>query len=426
MKRLLAFSVFCCAMAIAPFAHSQTTAVAPADFANEEGNSGGEGTSLGSFSNSAQVVYNESTLSGLNIGDQITGMSFRLNGAGNSGTLRQAPVWSVDEYIISIGSSLNSAGDLAANFADNRGSDFIFGVHTGPVTLDGTEFDTSSTAENTGSNSDNFQNGTNTNLIPNEFGFEFVFDTPYTYMGGDLLLEYTHSFIDSANDNVPFNSDGSPNPDFNPALPTQIRGTADAVIGFAGVQSSFSPGFNTTDGLGFGGFGNEFAAVVQFTVESVADGDTVQPVALDVFREITNSGALAEVLDSDDSRLQMNPGFTIGAFEAPVWLIFDAALAGDAPSSLVFDRESSAGTPGLTVTTEAFNWNTNAFDVVDATNEVFMNDTVVSVDLSGDVSDFVEPGTGNVRSRVGWRQTGFTINFPWEARIDQISWTFAN
>ena len=169
----------------------------------------------------------------------------------------------------------------------------------------------------------------------------------------------------------------------------------------------------------------EAAFTIQF--EDVGgDGGTVQPAELDVFRGITNSGGLAEVLASDDSRLQMNPGFTIGAFEAPVWLIFDAALAGDAPSSLVFDRESSAGTPGLTVTTEAFNWITNAFEVVDATNEVFMNDTVVSVDLSGGVSDFVEPGTGNVRSRVGWRQTGFTINFPWEARIDQISWTFAN
>ena len=81
-------------------------------------------------------------------------------------------------------------------------------------------------------------------------------------------MEYTHSVIDSEDDNVPFNTDGTPNPDFDPSLPTQIRASADAVDFFPGVQSSFSAGFNTTDGLGFGGFGNEFAVVVQFTVES--------------------------------------------------------------------------------------------------------------------------------------------------------------
>ena len=270
MKRLLTFSVFCLALAIAPLAHSQT-AVVPGGFANQEGNSGGEGTSLGIFSNSAQVVFDATHLGGLNIGDQITGLSFRLNGAGNAGTLRQAPVWSVNDYIISIGSSLNTAGNLVSNFADNRGADFISGVHTGPVTFDGTEFDTSSTAEALGTDSPAFIDGTNTNLIPNAFGFEFVFNQAYTYTGGPLLLEYTHSTINAADDNVPFNTDGTANPNFDPNAPTQVRASADAVSNFAGVQTSFSSGFNTTNGLAFGGFGQNFAPVVQFSVTSVPE-----------------------------------------------------------------------------------------------------------------------------------------------------------
>ena len=415
MKRLLAFSVFCFAMAIAPFAHSQTTVV-PVDFANEEGTSGGEGTSLGIFSNSAQVVYNESLLTGLNIGDQITGVSFRLNGAGLI-NLRQAPVWSVDDYIISIGSSLNSAGDLAANFADNRGADFILGAHSGPVTFDGTEFDTSSTAESTGRNSPAFQNGTNTNLVPNAFGFEFVFDTPYTYNGGDLLLEYTHSFIDSDDDNVPFNTDGTPNPDFDPSLPIQIRASADAVTAFPGVQSSFSPGFNTTDGLGFGGFGNEFAVVVQFTVESAPGGDAVAPAALNVFRGVVDSGELAEVLASDDSRLIVNPGFTINSLEAPVWIEFEAVL--DSSASYNLNYESQAGTPGITVTAEQFNFNTSSYDIIGTAPETFNVDTVETFPVVS--ADHID-AAGGTMSRLGWRQTGFIINFPWEARIDQVFW----
>lgn len=157
----------------------------------------------------------------------------------------------------------------------------------------------------------------------------------------------------------------------------------------------------------------------------VVDGGSVPPATLTVFRGITGAGGLPEVLDSDDNRLLMNPGFTINNTEAPVWLIFDAAISGT-PSSLVFDRESQAGTPGLSVTTEAFNWTTGAYVVVDVTDEAFAADTIVSVDLSANAPDYVESGTGNIRSRVGWRRTGFTINFPWEARVDQISWTFAN
>ena len=158
----------------------------------------------------------------------------------------------------------------------------------------------------------------------------------------------------------------------------------------------------------------------------VVDGGTIPPATFTVFRGITASGGFSDVVDSDDSRLVMNPGFTINNDEAPVWLIFDGTLGSDSPSSLAFDRESQAGTPGLTVTTEAFNWNTGEFVVLDETDEMFSTDTIVSVDMSSGVADFVQSGTGNVRARTGWRQTGFTINFPWEARVDQVSWTFAN
>ena len=90
MKRLLSFSVLCFAMSIGSFAHSQ---VAPGAFENEQAPSG-DGTALGAFSNSAQVVYNESVITGLNQGDVITGISFRLNSAGLTG-FRQGPILSL-------------------------------------------------------------------------------------------------------------------------------------------------------------------------------------------------------------------------------------------------------------------------------------------------------------------------------------------
>ena len=85
--------------------------------------------------------------------------------------------------------------------------------------------------------------------------------------------------------------------------------------------------------------------------------------------------------------------------------------------------ESQAGTPGLTGTLEAFNWTSGGYDVIDVSAASFNTNTVVSVDLSSGISNYVQAGTGAVRARIGWRQTGFTINFPWEVRLDQFIWT---
>ena len=152
----------------------------------------------------------------------------------------------------------------------------------------------------------------------------------------------------------------------------------------------------------------------------------VVPGALNVFRGFLVDGVLANAFESDDSRLNFNPGFVLNASEAPIWLIFDADLTSDSPSSLELTVESQAGTPGLTGTLEAFNWNSDTYDVIDVSNANFNTDTVVSVDLSSDISDYVQSGTGAVRSRIGWRRTGFTVVFPWEVRLDHLVWTLVN
>ncbi len=93
------------------------------------------------------------------------------------------------------------------------------------------------------------------------------------------------------------------------------------------------------------------------------------------------------------------------------------------PSSLNLVVEASAGTPGLTATTEAFNWNTGVYDVVDVSTASFPSDAVVNINLSSGIGNFVQQGSGAVRTRIGWRKTGFTINYPWEVRLDQMVWT---
>lgn len=144
-------------------------------------------------------------------------------------------------------------------------------------------------------------------------------------------------------------------------------------------------------------------------------GDFVPPTEYDVFRGIELNGSIADYTSSDDISASYNPGFTIVNTEAPVWIIFDAVV----PSATDFQVESSAGTPGLEYTAEAFNWASGTYDVVGVQAETFNTDQVVSFPIVG--SDHID-ASGNVRSRVGWRRIGFTINFPWQVNIDQAGW----
>lgn len=140
------------------------------------------------------------------------------------------------------------------------------------------------------------------------------------------------------------------------------------------------------------------------------------------FRGIQVGGNLSSIQSGDDIRLRYNPGFTLNGGEAPVWIIFDATLPTDSPSDLKLFYEANANTPGLTLTVEAFNWNTNSFNVLDSFDASFNTDENVGIIISGQ-DQFVEDGTGNVRARIGWRKTGFTILFPWEIGIDWMGWS---
>ena len=152
-----------------------------------------------------------------------------------------------------------------------------------------------------------------------------------------------------------------------------------------------------------------------FAEPATTGGDSIPPSAFTVFRGSVVSGALADFLDSDDVAALYNPGFVLNNTEAPVWLIFDGNGAG----ATEFQIESNAGTPGLEYTVEAFNWAANTFDIVGMQTETFNNDQVQQFAIVP--ADHVN-ANGDVRSRVGWRQAGFTINFPWEVRVDQVLW----
>ena len=148
---------------------------------------------------------------------------------------------------------------------------------------------------------------------------------------------------------------------------------------------------------------------------------TIPPANVTVFRGILEEGTAADLEFSDDTFMSFQPSFVLNAAEAPVWLFMEANLPFE-PAALNIDIESRANTPGLTKTTEVFNFSTGGLDVVDATGESFNTDSVVTIDLTTDIADYVQSGSNAVLVRVGWRKTGFTILFPWEVSVDQMVW----
>lgn len=157
-------------------------------------------------------------------------------------------------------------------------------------------------------------------------------------------------------------------------------------------------------------------ADASMTVSTTTLLSSFLPDSLNVFRGVVVSGTLVDLLSDDDQLAVYQPGFTINSEEAPVWLILDGTSTINEPGGSVF-IESQAGTPGLTLTVEEFNFSTNSYEVIGTTAESFNTDTARQFVRSGHMD-----ANNSVRMRIGWRRTGFTINFPWEVRVDAAKW----
>ncbi len=151
--------------------------------------------------------------------------------------------------------------------------------------------------------------------------------------------------------------------------------------------------------------------------------ETIAADSLTTFRGILISGGLEDTLESDDSYVKYQPGITLVQAEPPVWLVFNGTLPTSDPNSMSVTLEASANSVGLSQSIEMFNWTTGQYEQVDARAAEPNTDTVVTIDVSSDTSDFVDPETGAVQSRMGWRATGPVLLFPWTVSVDQVVWT---
>lgn len=164
--------------------------------------------------------------------------------------------------------------------------------------------------------------------------------------------------------------------------------------------------------------GDEGNIVLNGTFEPLVE---VFPSSFNVFRGVTVNNELSNVQSSDDSYIQFNPGFTLNSSEAPVWLEFVAMIESGFEYQLAV--ESNANTPGLEYTVAARNYaNGGNYEDIGTSTESFQADSTEVFELTLDQID----SNGESEVRVGWRATGFTLLFPWEIRVDAVSWVPGN
>lgn len=158
-----------------------------------------------------------------------------------------------------------------------------------------------------------------------------------------------------------------------------------------------------------GGFTLEVEFDQQFIDDNTMAPFASNPATFTQFRGLPiGSPGTGDFAGPDGVVASYNPGFTISNIEAPVWLIFDYAAA----ASGGVDVTSFAGTPGLTMTVEySIDGGANYVEIGTA-GESFNTASTETFSLGGVSTDKI---------RVGWRRTGFTINFPWEVSIDAVN-----
>jgi hypothetical protein len=112
-----------------------------------------------------QVQYAAAQLVGLSVGQQITGVQFRLDSGEPAQNLNYA------SYSLQISQAANAITGMSPSFAANMLNPVT--VYNAPLTFTAASMPTGST--------------------PNAFGPSISFTAPYIYQGGDLVLLFRHS-----------------------------------------------------------------------------------------------------------------------------------------------------------------------------------------------------------------------------------------
>ncbi len=164
-------ALFLAAGGLTAVASAQTDVISPANMATVNG-TGGLNTVVRDAGNprAYQIVFAASELTGV-VGQQLTAITWRS--FSTQATFPTAALVYAD-YEIRAATSLTSPATMSTTFASNLGPDVVL-VQDGPLTIPVSNFP-----------------GVGTGTAPFAFGGFIQFQTPFTYAGGDLVIDVRH------------------------------------------------------------------------------------------------------------------------------------------------------------------------------------------------------------------------------------------
>ncbi|MEM7455864.1 MAG: SBBP repeat-containing protein [Planctomycetota bacterium] len=106
----------------------------------------------------------------------------------------------------------------------------------------------------------------------------------------------------------------------------------------------------------------------------------------------------------------------------PMSLVFEGQLPIDTPSSLEFQIECRASHQRIYQTVQFYNWSNGTFETIGG-NQLSTTEETHNFGLPANFLDYVEAGTGNVRTRVRWEPPPrAVIRNSWNVYIDSVFW----
>ncbi|MCH8978983.1 MAG: hypothetical protein IH945_07040 [Armatimonadetes bacterium] len=145
------------------------------------------------------------------------------------------------------------------------------------------------------------------------------------------------------------------------------------------------------------------------------------PDSFSIVRGFLNGGGLSDLFASDDLRLDIRAGLTLFLGEPPLQVVVVGTSPVQVPSELRFKLEASVNTPGLTQSIQLFNYVTSLYEEVDL-SVPGSSDTSVEIVVTTNPGRYVQAGTREIRAKVVYQKVGFTLLWPWSARLDQAVW----
>lgn len=156
-----------------------------------------------------------------------------------------------------------------------------------------------------------------------------------------------------------------------------------------------------------------------YTADVIGNDQPLVPDSYTVEAGIQQSGRLSDLYSSDDRKVNILADLVSIDDQYPVRMTFTTKSPEEAPSSMVVRVESSSSINGLMGRISLLNHNTGLYEEIDARAPT-IGDQVITINVPGDVSRFVNNSTYQITVRMTWEFWTVELGDPWVSSVDQV------